>query len=185
MADRAYNRSAEPPMTRTIIMKGRLTSPTTIELELPLPEHTREVQVIAQIAADSSDRLSDYLRSLPPDPAPRTISSGRSARSAIPGGEYSRAVMATTAKPNYAHIVKEPGYCGGKAPIGSTRVRVKNIVFLHKQGKTPDQILIEYPDLTLAQVTARSPTTTTIRTRSSPSWRRWRDRTSATNGAKA
>jgi len=60
--------------------------------------------------------------------------------------------MATSAKVTYAHIVKEPGYCGGKAAIGATRVRVNNVVFLHKQGKTPEQILVEYPGLTLAQV---------------------------------
>lgn len=63
-------------------------------------------------------------------------------------------VMATAAKVTYAHIVKEEGYCGGKAAIGATRVRVNNVVFLHKQGKTPEQILIEYPDLNLAQVHA-------------------------------
>ena len=72
--------------------------------------------------------------------------------------------MATAAKVTYAHIVKEPGYCGGKAAIDHTRVRVNNVVFLHKQGKTPQEILkqgktpqeilVEYPDLSLAQVHA-------------------------------
>jgi uncharacterized protein (DUF433 family) len=58
----------------------------------------------------------------------------------------------TMTKVSYAHIVKEPGYCGGKAAIGATRVRVNNVVFLHKQGRTPEQILVEYPGLTLGQV---------------------------------
>jgi uncharacterized protein (DUF433 family) len=62
--------------------------------------------------------------------------------------------MATAAKITYAHIVKEPGYCGGKAAIDNTRVRVNNVVFLHKEGKTPQEILGEYPDLSLAQVHA-------------------------------
>jgi uncharacterized protein (DUF433 family) len=62
--------------------------------------------------------------------------------------------MATPAKVIYAHIVKEPGYCGGKAAIDATRIRVNNVVFLHKQEKTPEQILVEYPDLTLGQVHA-------------------------------
>jgi uncharacterized protein (DUF433 family) len=29
----------------------------------------------------------------------------------------------------YAHIVKDPDYCGGKAAIGNTGVRVNNVVF--------------------------------------------------------
>ncbi len=62
--------------------------------------------------------------------------------------------MATEAKIVYPHIVKEPGYCGGKAAIDNTRVRVNNVVWLHKQGRTPAQILESYPDLNLAQVHA-------------------------------
>jgi uncharacterized protein (DUF433 family) len=62
------------------------------------------------------------------------------------------AVMATAAKLVYPYIVKEEGYCGGKAAIGDTRVRVNNVVFLHKQGKAAQEILVEYPDLSLAQV---------------------------------
>jgi uncharacterized protein (DUF433 family) len=60
--------------------------------------------------------------------------------------------MATAAKLVYPYIVKEEGYCGGKAAIGNTRVRVNNVVFLHKQGRTAEQIIVEYPDLNLAQV---------------------------------
>ena len=62
--------------------------------------------------------------------------------------------MATAAKVTYPHIVKEPGYCGGKAAIDNTRIRVNNVVFLHNEGKTPDEILVEYPDLSLAQIHA-------------------------------
>ena len=63
--------------------------------------------------------------------------------------------MATAAKArSYPHIVKEPGYCGGKAAIDNTRVRVNNVVWLHKQGHTPAQILESYPDLSLAEVYA-------------------------------
>ena len=62
--------------------------------------------------------------------------------------------MATAAKVSYPHIVKEPGYCGGKASIENTRVRVNNVAFLHKQGRTPSEILVEYPDLSLAQIHA-------------------------------
>ena len=62
--------------------------------------------------------------------------------------------MAIPAKVTYAHIVKEPGYCGGKAAIDNTRVRIANLVYLHKQGRLPQQILETYPDLSLAQVHA-------------------------------
>jgi uncharacterized protein (DUF433 family) len=62
--------------------------------------------------------------------------------------------MATAPKLAFEYIVKKPGYCGGKAAIGRTRVRVNNVVYLHKQGKTADEIRAEYPDLTYAQVYA-------------------------------
>ena len=62
--------------------------------------------------------------------------------------------MATAAKLTYPHIVKEPGYCGGKAAIENSRVRVMNVVYLWKQGKTPEQVRAEYPDLNFAQIHA-------------------------------
>ena len=62
--------------------------------------------------------------------------------------------MATPAKVTHPHIVKEPDYCGGKAAIDNTRVRVMNVVFLHKRGKTEAEILETYPDLNRAQVYA-------------------------------
>lgn len=62
--------------------------------------------------------------------------------------------MATAARIVYPHIVKEPGYCGGKAAIDATRVRVNNVAWLAKRGLTPQQVLDHYPDLTLAQVHA-------------------------------
>jgi uncharacterized protein (DUF433 family) len=54
----------------------------------------------------------------------------------------------------YGYIVKVPGYCGGKAAL-LNRVRVNNVVCMHKEGKTPEEIIQDgYPDLTLAQVHA-------------------------------
>jgi hypothetical protein len=47
-------------------VKGRVTGPKTVELEQALPERTREVEVVAQVADEVGGRLSDYLRSLPP-----------------------------------------------------------------------------------------------------------------------
>ena len=62
--------------------------------------------------------------------------------------------MATAPKITYPHITKRPGVREGKACIDLTRICVNNVVFLHKEGKTPKQILVEYPDLSLAQVHA-------------------------------
>lgn len=62
--------------------------------------------------------------------------------------------MATVAKVTYPHIVKRPEYCGGQAAIDNTRIRVNNVVFVHKQGKTPNEIVADYPDLSLAQIHA-------------------------------
>jgi uncharacterized protein (DUF433 family) len=62
--------------------------------------------------------------------------------------------MATTERITHPHIVKEPGYCSGRAAIDNTGVRVMNVVFLHKQGKAEAGILEAYPDLSRAQVYA-------------------------------
>lgn len=51
-----------------------------------------------------------------------------------------------------AQITKTPGVCGGQAVIEGTRIRVKNIAVLLKAGQTPQQILVQYPSLNLAQV---------------------------------
>jgi hypothetical protein len=53
-------------VSRTIVIKGRVTGPKTVELDEPLPERTREVQVVAQVTNEAGVRLSDYLRGLPP-----------------------------------------------------------------------------------------------------------------------
>jgi uncharacterized protein (DUF433 family) len=64
------------------------------------------------------------------------------------------AVMATAPKIVYPHIVKEPGYCGGKAAIDNTRVRVNNVAWHAMKGRTPEEIRSHFPDLTLPQVLA-------------------------------
>jgi uncharacterized protein (DUF433 family) len=62
--------------------------------------------------------------------------------------------MATPTTIAHPHIVKEPDYCRGKAAIDETGVRVMNVLFLHKQGKTEAGILEAYPDLDRAQLYA-------------------------------
>lgn len=53
-------------MTRTVIIKGRVVGPQTVELAEPLPEQTSEVEVIAHVKTAGRGKLSDILRSFPP-----------------------------------------------------------------------------------------------------------------------
>lgn len=62
--------------------------------------------------------------------------------------------MATAAKTVYSHITKQPGVRGGKACIDSTRIAVVDVVAVLKTGKPVEQILVAYPDLSLAQTHA-------------------------------
>jgi uncharacterized protein (DUF433 family) len=64
--------------------------------------------------------------------------------------------MASTAKASvrYPHVTKTEDVCGGKARIEGTRIRVNNVVFLHKEGKDDAGIREAYPELTPAQIHA-------------------------------
>jgi uncharacterized protein (DUF433 family) len=53
------------------------------------------------------------------------------------------------------HIEIRADKCGGKPCIAGTRIRVWDIYVLHEQlGKTPDEILSDYLELSLADVHA-------------------------------
>jgi uncharacterized protein (DUF433 family) len=53
------------------------------------------------------------------------------------------------------HIAKTPDTCGGRPRIAGTRIRVQDVVFWHEQrGMPPEQIVADYPHLTLADVHA-------------------------------
>ena len=52
------------------------------------------------------------------------------------------------------HIDQTPGTCGGKPRVVGTRIRVQNIVFWTEQGRSPDQIIADYPQLTHGDVYA-------------------------------
>ena len=53
------------------------------------------------------------------------------------------------------HIVSTPDTCGGKPRIAGSRIQVKHVVVMHeRQGMTPEQIVSEYPHLTLAGIYA-------------------------------
>jgi uncharacterized protein (DUF433 family) len=64
--------------------------------------------------------------------------------------------MATArAAETYPHISKDSRICGGKACIEGTRIRVLDVVGLHRQGYKPEDMLEMYASsLTLAQVHA-------------------------------
>ena len=62
--------------------------------------------------------------------------------------------MARYCAENNPHVAKTAGVCGGKARIEGTRIRVNNVVFLHKQGRDDAGIREAYPDLTPAQIHA-------------------------------
>lgn len=53
------------------------------------------------------------------------------------------------------HIEMTPGVCGGKPRIAGTRIRVEDIVVWHElQGKSPNEIVADFPQLSLADVHA-------------------------------
>lgn len=53
------------------------------------------------------------------------------------------------------HITRSEGVCGGKPCVANTRIRVQDIYVWHElQGKSPDEIVNDLPQLTLADVYA-------------------------------
>lgn len=53
------------------------------------------------------------------------------------------------------HIETTPGVCGGKPRIAGTRIRVEDIFVWHElQGKSPNEIVADFPQLSFADVYA-------------------------------
>jgi uncharacterized protein (DUF433 family) len=53
------------------------------------------------------------------------------------------------------HIEVTPGVCGGRPRIAGHRIRVQDIYVWHERmGKSPDEIVSDFPQLTLADVYA-------------------------------
>ena len=52
------------------------------------------------------------------------------------------------------HIEITPGTCSGRPRVAGTRIRVANIVRWTEQGKSPEEIVVAYPQLSLADVHA-------------------------------
>ncbi len=52
----------------------------------------------------------------------------------------------------HPHIVRVEGVCGGRAIVAGTRISVRTLVERTRLGGFPEQIVADYPPLTLAQV---------------------------------
>lgn len=52
------------------------------------------------------------------------------------------------------HIEVTPGVCGGRARIAGHRIRVQDIVLWTEQGQSADQIVADFPQVSLADVYA-------------------------------
>ena len=53
------------------------------------------------------------------------------------------------------HIEITPGVCGGRPRIAGHRIRVQDIVvWFERQGRSPDEIVNDYPGISLADVYA-------------------------------
>jgi uncharacterized protein (DUF433 family) len=51
------------------------------------------------------------------------------------------------------HIERRDGVCGGKPCVVGTRIRVQDVYVWHElQGRSPEQIVTDFPQLTLADV---------------------------------
>lgn len=56
-------------------------------------------------------------------------------------------------KVRHPHIVSRKGYCGGRPVIAGTKFPVRSVVnYVLRQGMTPEELVAEFPHLTLAQV---------------------------------
>ena len=52
------------------------------------------------------------------------------------------------------HIEVTPGTCGGRPRIAGHRIRVQDVVIWTEQGRSPDQIVADFTQLSLANVYA-------------------------------
>ena len=62
-------------------------------------------------------------------------------------------MQSTAQKLSHPYITSQPDYCGGSAIIAKTRFPVRSVVnYVLKQGISPEELVKEFPHLTLAQV---------------------------------
>ena len=60
----------------------------------------------------------------------------------------------TTAVQLDSMLTSTPGVCGGKLCIAGTRVTVLQVVTLYKRGETPEEMSLNFPQVTLSQIYA-------------------------------
>lgn len=54
-------------MSRTVVVRGHVVGPKTVELDTPAPTEAKGAEVLVRLEAESSvPRLSELLRQLPP-----------------------------------------------------------------------------------------------------------------------
>lgn len=63
--------------------------------------------------------------------------------------------VASTPVVGVVHVVQTPGVCGGKPRIDGTRIRVQDVMIWHERlGRSAEEIVRQFPQLSLAQVYA-------------------------------
>lgn len=61
--------------------------------------------------------------------------------------------MPKSAPVTHPHVWRKPGLCGGAPAIRGTRFPVRSVVvYVLRQGMTPEEMVREWPHLTLAQI---------------------------------
>jgi uncharacterized protein (DUF433 family) len=63
-------------------------------------------------------------------------------------------MSAAPVSPPKQHLSATPGVCGGKPCVAGTRVRVWDVAVRAQAGQSPDEILSDFPHLTLADIYA-------------------------------
>jgi uncharacterized protein (DUF433 family) len=61
---------------------------------------------------------------------------------------------ATSTNSVNSHIETTPGTCGGKPRIAGHRIRVQDVVLWTEEGRSPDEIVADFPQLSLGDVFA-------------------------------
>lgn len=56
--------------------------------------------------------------------------------------------------PGYPHIMRDPKVSGGQPVVDGTRIPVATLVCAHQLGMDLDEILVQYPGLTAAELHA-------------------------------
>jgi uncharacterized protein (DUF433 family) len=69
--------------------------------------------------------------------------------------ETQTACQTDASPPPKERIVSTPDTCGGSPRVAGTRIRVQDIYFWHEvEGKSPDELVTDFPQLSMADVYA-------------------------------